>query len=249
MRKQKLEENPKERILFWWVAFHMSIYPISGLISMMFSFVVFSLIFVLSTLAGNPPEVFRTMVQEYNFLLIPTVAVSAAFVFGFMQKYLFKRYLYWTADRWRRTSVLGGLISGLVLMVLWLVFRETLEPALERREGIGYLYYILPFFLFFVSLFQWHALRDSVFNAWLWVVANVIGGMVFATIFNVAIISDDSSSTNTTVCLFALAAPVLQAIITGRVFFWIFERCNRLSKSTQTVDEVIPQKSIWDEAI
>lgn len=173
------------------------------------------------------------------------------FSMGAVQRWLLRRYLCWTADRWRRYSTLGGAI-GAVVAALAYGFARTM---IYRRTG----YYmgsmdmaamvLMPLFVGIVSVLQWMTLRYAVKQALLWVLANVVGGLIFSGMLWINAPRMDSD----VAWMAAVIAVLGQAFVTGITMLWLFERLAYPIHDED--DDVTPlpspnrPRSVWDEAI
>jgi len=195
-------------------------------------------------------SLYRPSYDDMNFLGgIAAIVVSGAaigFCVGAVQRLLLRRYLCWTADHWRRNSMIGGTLAACVTLVVY-GFARTM---LQRRMG----YYmptpepaamvIMPLFIGVTSVLQWMVLRHAVRQALLWVLANVVGGLVFSGMLWInAPRMDDSTA------WLALVTAVLgQAFITGFVMLWLFEKQAYPIDDNETAAPQGP-RSLWDDAI
>jgi len=171
---------------------------------------------------------------------------------GAVQRWLLRRYLCWTADRWRRYSMLGGALGAAVAALVYSFARMMLY----RRTG----YYpgsmdmaamvIMPLFVGVMSVLQWMTLRYAVKQSLLWVLSNVVGGLIFSGMLwiNAPRMDNDIS------WIAPFIAVLGQAFVTGLVMLWLFEK---LAYPIQDIDDDLPlskhnpggPRSVWDEAI
>jgi hypothetical protein len=173
---------------------------------------------------------------------------AIGFCVGAVQRWLLRRYLCWTADRWRRYSTIGGTVGAAVSMLVYGFARELLR----RRTG----YYapvdtaamvVMPLFVGVVSVMQWMTLRHAVKQALLWVMANVVGGLIFSGMFWV----NGPRMDRDMVWIIPFIAVFGQSFITGFVILWLFEKLAYPITDDDDEDEGLPRKprSVWDEAI
>jgi hypothetical protein len=174
------------------------------------------------------------------------------FCVGMVQRWLLRRYLSWTADHWRRYSALGGAIGACVAALVYGLAHELM------RQRTGYSYnrgqadtaamVIMPLFIGVVSVMQWMTLRHAVRHALLWVMANVVGGLIFSGMLWVNGPKMDPD--------LAWVAPFIavlgQSFVTGSVMLWLFEKLAYPIQDGE--DEPIKvhahgPRSVWDEAI
>jgi len=175
---------------------------------------------------------------------------AIGFSVGAVQRWLLRRYLCWTADRWRRYSVIGGALGAGVAALAYgfaraLIYRRTgYYPGSTDMAAMV----LMPLFVGIVSVLQWMILRYAVKQALLWVLANVVGGLIFSGMLWINAPRMDSDAS----WIAAFIAVLGQAFVTGIVMLWLFEK---LAYPIQDVDDVEPlpnpnrPRSVWDEAI
>lgn len=103
---------------------------------------------------------------------------------------------------WLPMSAIGWLMSGIVLHLTSTEF--PIEISLQ----------ILIFFLIPATL-QSVILRQHIQNAWLWMLANAVGGIVLA--FPI-------TTTRSIEAIVLTAGGILQTIVTGIIIFWLFRQ-------------------------
>ena len=94
---------------------------------------------------------------------------AIGFSVGVLQRYVLTNVLYWTADYWRLSSTIGGVIGAIVLGVLTLITDQYL------LEDMLFTLAAMPIFATILGLTQMIALRVAVRQSWLWVLANLVG--------------------------------------------------------------------------
>lgn len=180
-----------------------------------------------------------------NLLMGMYIGGVLGLVAGYLQHCLMKQYFFVTDKDWYRWSALAGILAGLVVVagnegLLWLAQRiycqgETYCYAMYGQSVYTLLNNLLPMTVFIgmVSVAQWAVLRRYVDDGWLWVLANLVGGIVFAMLLN----SQDSSGG-------WLGAVLAQGAVTGVILLWLFlHRAQPLETPAATA------VSVWDEAI
>ncbi|MEM9951736.1 MAG: hypothetical protein AAF846_09060 [Chloroflexota bacterium] len=114
----------------------------------------------------------------YTLATLIAGAASGA-VFALIQRKVLRSKLYWASEQWLTYTVMGSIPGGiLVALYLWL--------GLARMEHIyddNAYYFAIPLYLLCVSIAQSMTLHKVVYQAWLWVIANVSSGIVCAAIY------------------------------------------------------------------
>jgi hypothetical protein len=161
-----------------------------------------------------------------------------------LQRWLLQTRLYWVAENWRTWSVAGGVLGGIVVGL------GTLAISPEAIED-GVILVAMPIFMTIVSAFQWLSLRHITDHAWLWVLANAVGGVVFAGLILMNRPPENSLNYSLAVLGLWLVATLVQGAITGFVMLHLFEN-HLLPMDTghpDAPDKDDHEKSIWDKAI
>lgn len=171
---------------------------------------------------------------------------------GFLQRYVLVNVLFWTADHWRLSSTIGGVTGAIVLGVLSLITDQyLLEDTLFTVAA-------MPIFATVLSLVQVFALRVAVRQSWLWVLANLVGGLVFSGLAMRNSLDPRAWGELVGGLGLSVLAATAQGIVTGYIMLFLFERMAYPFTSEDKDDrphaEVVeantekPQ-SVWDEAI
>lgn len=153
---------------------------------------------------------------------------------GTLQKLVIETRLAWHANGWVVWSIVGG-VSGLAVLSLFVASYPRMTWDVSPA-------YFMPIFITPVAVCQWWVLRRAVYQAYLWVMANIAAGLTFAFIPDVFAGH---------VALVVLLAPMAQAALTGMMLIWLFERQrrhNRLAEAPVPVRTSRPP-SVWDEAV
>jgi hypothetical protein len=242
---KEIEFRPRAFLLGWLVG-GVLVYPIT--------------IVLLAALWGGLAVVFGSFYRSdmgsgaTGFLIAGGAFLISGAVIGFcvgmVQRWLLRRYLSWTADDWRRYSALGGAIGACIAALVYGFAHELMR----RRTGYNYnqidtaAMVIMPLFIGVVSVMQWLALRHAVRHALLWVMANVVGGLIFSGMLwvNGPRIDPDYAWIVPFIAVFG------QSFVTGFVMLWLFERM-----AYPVHDELAPvpvpvsrgPRSVWDDAI
>ena len=225
----------------WRVAFLY--YPVT-IAMLMAVFIPFSI--VINVLPGD----FESG-NPLSFILGMSMIGAIGAVIGYsvasLQRWLLRKYLYWTADNWRRYSSLGGAVGAWVLIGGSLLYEQLTRFSYDGMDERGFIF-LMPIFIIVVAAGQWVALREAVKNAWLWILANFIGGIVFSNMIT-------TSTTNTTfynygflVLGMALLAILAQGFVTGMIMLWLFEKHSYEIEGESRNGES-HTSSVWDQAI
>lgn len=236
------------RFLVWWLVGSVLVYPLAVIVGAIAVFVMGAAMSLLTNMTGVPTYRLTGAPLPaliYSGLTVATLGACIGFSVGHIQRHLLRRYLFWTAESWRRLSTMGGACGSLsvagVYLLLSIIVRNPDVMALA----------LMPVFILVVSLFQWRTLRHATRSAGLWVLANVTGGLVFSGLIIMNQPEFYSRSYNLSMLLLAGLAVLSQGFITGFMMLWLFEKF-----AYPPVDEDGDGKpdrdrkpSVWDDAI
>lgn len=164
-------------------------------------------------------------------LIIPPIlgALIGLFI-AIFQRHLIYNRLYWEAEDWLRNSSIGGAIGLLVAVgiTLALYYITDFEHA-DYYARPFYFYVFMPSFLFCISSAQTLSLRHAVGHSWLWVLGNLVGGIVFTGLvvdkmyfwFNEIGSADDYFLYPT---IYLPLGVIVLGFITGFVLLFLFEK-------------------------
>jgi len=225
------------KMLVWWVTCSLFVWPIA--------FIALAVVGLPTLFLGDLfYDLFLNDVMSgiFVFVAVPVAGAIIGAVIAFLQRRVLRSRLYWAADRWYRWTIIGGAIGGGVVML----FQMLSDYSLFYGETS---LFMMPIFLAVVSSFQFIALRHAVKQAWLWIFANMVGGMVFAAI-PLRNHNPGSELISLGIGFFAVLS---LGFITGFVMLFLFEK-KLLPMRPETEDEVIETdiqkpESIWDRAI
>ena len=131
-----------------------------------------------------------------------------------MQQNLTENHLNWYLPGWSTMTTIGGMVGGLLLyLLIYVLFGSTL------KSGI---YILMPVFMLGVSAGQAWILRRHVRHAWLWILANVVGGLLFSNIM----FMQPLVLTEHTLLILPITwmfAGLAQGAITVYVLLWLYE--------------------------
>jgi len=172
-------------------------------------------IIILGTLSTGIPPV------SLNMLTILPLGLAMSWLigelYGELQRELIATNLNLNIAQWKQRSIIGGLFAT-ILIVLTIHIPHALQ--LIEWNSLTLAYLIMPLFMLGVSLSQWSILKNYRSSAWLWVLANFTGALVFNIFFipNLAL----AFNANSVIMLMTLLiAPILQALITGYAMYYI----------------------------
>ncbi len=238
-----MNEDPyKIRLIpfyLWWTACAVLVWPLSvialGVVLMPIG-IVFNIV--------RPLPYDSTMLDTlmmFGLMLLGGLIIAA--MVGGLQRWLLRTKLYWTADGWRFWTVLGGAF-GATIVGLGRLFLDEFASYYAADYWMTLL--AMPVFMLCVSLAQWVALRQAVRDAWFWVLGNVVAGMVFGGMLS------NNAEGRDAAFLFFVGGVLAQAIITGFVLSYLFEKkllpMQPDDVENKSADTPRPQ-SVWDEAI
>lgn len=201
------------RFLGNWLLSALAVWPLA-LISGIFVWLPIAL-FLSMFLDTLHPPLFIQILRWIAALLLPGLIVAT--IIGEQQINLFRHELAWQPAHWLKYTCLGGMLGSFLIISLLGVFQGRVSEK-------TLLMLLMPLFATCISLGQYLSLRKFVREAWLWVLANLVGGIVFSGLFfmNQPALLDNYSKFT----LFALwlLAVLAQASITGIVLLHLFDR-------------------------
>lgn len=171
---------------------------------------------------------------------------------GVLQRYVLTNVLYWTADYWRLSSTIGGIIGAIVIGVLTLITNQYL------LEDMLFTVAAMPIFATVLGLTQMVALRVAVRQSWLWVLANLVGGLVFSGLAMRNSLDPRAWGELLGGLGLGVLAATAQGIVTGYIMLFLFERMaypfiNEGKDEPAPLEDSEPStekpQSVWDEAI
>ncbi len=221
--------------LLWWSASAFFVWPLS-VVALAAILVPTGMFFNILRPVPYTNDAVDTLFM-FAMLLFGGVIIAA--VVGKLQRWLLRTRLYWAADGWQFWTVLGGFMGALILGGLRLLMEITVGIYFADQWSVSL---AMAVFMLVVSAAQWQALRHAVRDSWLWVLGNVVAGMVFGGLA--------SQSNNYDIGpLYFMGAVLAQGIITGFVILYLFEK-KLLPMQPEDADTNNERsKSVWDEAI
>lgn len=235
--------------LFWWMACAVVVWPLALFLTGLMMFVLSTVVSAMGLAMTAPGAGSLRLVYEIGVGLFMTTLVGGiiGFSVGHLQRSLLQTRLYWVAENWRFWSAAGGILGGIVCGLLLVI-----NPAFVfdfQADGM-LLVLLMPFFMAAVSALQWRSLRHVVDHAWLWVLSNVAGGMIFAGL--ILMNQPPTYTVNYSLGIIGLwlLATLAQGLVTGFIMLHLFET-HLLPMETGHPDEPVKNEepSIWDRAI
>lgn len=203
--------NPN-RFLRHWLVSALGAWPVAGVACL----VAWMPIAILSSLIAQFDALDIVARGLTTIALFTIPGMSIGYVVGDMQHNLMRDFLDWTFIDWVKFSTIGGFLGGIAVIVSNLLFASYLPEHMQWMIT-------LPIFMLPLSLLQWWLLRDSAREAWMWILANLVGAIVFSgLLFSRQPMPFVQTSPFVDVMMWVLAATSL-GIITGIVMLWLYE--------------------------
>lgn len=204
---------------FWlyWIIAHGLIWLASQIL------ILFGVNFL--TLIGLPLALVLFIVNMATFAL---PGAWIAFTQRVLIRFRFGLYL----NDWRRYSAAGWLAGGALFALLTpLAFTATIPSTL-----IFALVFTVP------ALAQWRVLRRTIKQrAWLWVLANIVAGILFTLPIETALVADSG--------LLLMGAGVLQGAVTGILLHQIMVESQQAARKRKTGDAAMANLQTIDPAV
>ena len=192
--------------LWRWLVASVLVWPLALILGVVSGVVGFSV-------SGTLNPLFNTI------LTIGLAGGTVGIAIGLLQRNIIDSQFDWEAPRWLLVSMLGGLLGGLILLVLG----PSLSSMSDPFYNLNFFFdvpLLMPLYMLPVSAAQWWALRYRVEGAWLWVLANGVGGLVWSLI-----VTDTNALSDT--ITYGLLATLAQGAITGGALLWLFQTARR----------------------
>jgi hypothetical protein len=233
--------------LLWWMACAVMVWPLALICMGLILFPLGTIFNGLGLSSLNPGAGLMRLAYE----LVTGLAVAAllggiiGFSVGQLQRWLLTTRLYWVAENWRMWSIAGGALGGIACLVL-----AVLMPSLPYVADENAPLLLMPVFMAGVSALQWRSLRHVVKHAWLWILANISGGVIFAGLIMMNLPPEYSLNYSLGVVGLWLLATLVQGLVTGFIMLHLFEShplpMENAHADGSTKDN---EPSIWDKAI
>ncbi|MDQ7027867.1 MAG: hypothetical protein Q9P01_22220 [Anaerolineae bacterium] len=148
-------------------------------------------------------------------LIVPGMVVG--YTVGDRQENLIAHHLRWSLRGWTRWSIIGGLVGGF-LVVAKTLFLDSLN------SHQFFLMANMPIYVLCLSIAQWQVLRQVAREASLWILGNVVGGIVFSGVLFLN--QPDANHSAYIWILLGLwgLATLAQGAITGIIILWLYDR-------------------------
>lgn len=247
-----VELQPRKFLVYWMIA-GVAVYPLAGLL--------------LAAVWGTISVVGSSLTNRYgglrpeSFLSVALIVIASGAVIGLcvgvLQRALLRRYLCWTAERWQLYSIIGGTLGAMAAAVVFgglSVWMERQDMASNRAYDLASMS-VMPVFIGIVALVQYFSLRRAVRQASLWILANVVGGLIFSGMIGV----NAPRLTADVAWLVVLLGVLAQAFVTGVTMLWLFEQRgypvqpdkNEMAYAYVPVESQSQARpgSVWDDAI
>lgn len=225
--------------LAWWIAGSFFIFPVV-VVAVGATMAFLSMVSILLSMVLP-----YALMDLLPLLLFPIIGGIIGFCMAVIQRWILRNRLYWAADNWVPWSTIGGAVGAIVLGL----FAMVLSPYLYMNLNESYYLFAMPIFITVLAAFQMIALRHAVKQAWLWIISNFVGGLVFAGVIirsmRVSYYGDDFS-----IILLSIFAVFALGMITGFTMIFLFEKKllpMQVEASDPIPDDHIP--SVWDNVI
>lgn len=196
-----------------WILNAIGIFPVAAIASL----ITWTPVAILMAILGNFEmlSILTRIIFTMALLILP--GASIGYAIGEVQRNLMRDYLKWDIKAWINRSIVGGFIGGLLIIGFIFVFENQLATQTQLMA-------ILPLFILPISIAQWTTLRRIARDAWLWILANVVGAIVFNGLLfmNQNLFAPQFEPIK--MLLLWLAASAALGVITGIVILWLYER-------------------------
>lgn len=233
-------------MMAWWIACSIFVWPLAA-VSLAVTLLPLGFVLTIFEPAYGSPAY-----QYYEFVMLMIVAPIFGAVIGvsmnLLQNWVLRTKLYWAAYDWRKWTIMGSIV-GAYAVLLAAYAADFLISGYHNWAMV----LAMPVFVTVISIFQYIPLRDAVKDAWLWVMGNAVGGIVFSGLLANNFSTSYYNRTSELQQVGAMIlAPLILGAITGYVMLFLFEK---KLLPMQPVPVPIPvedpnrPKSIWDDAI
>jgi hypothetical protein len=208
---QTTKINPN-RFLRNWLLYAIVVWPVVGIACLVLwsPFALF-----LTMLGGYSAFSWLSEIASLLSLLIMPSLVIGFFV-GNFQSTLLGDELAWEIESWQRHTIFGAIFGGiLVILSSFLGFGNNFaQPWFP----------IMPLFVLGLSSVQWFSLRHESRDAWLWILGNLTGGLVFSSLLLLNQGQNVAALDSIVLTAWWLLAVTAQGLITGIVMLYLYER-------------------------
>lgn len=249
---------------FWmvWIVASLLVYPLAIVMLALFS-IVWNIAWqaVIPTRGGFMFDLFYQRSGVYFLYQFLTFGLAGGIIglgIGMLQRNVIKRHLHIDLPYWQRSTVVGGIIAAPVLLLAttalsdyfnanyWVIYQTGQRGLFQFMESV------LPMTVYvtLMSCIQTIILRRYVKQAWLWVLANTVAGVMFSMVARTAF--------DPGFFQWFLAA-IAQGAVTGFAMLWLFLRMNKPeNQALEPAFQYVPidlehdeprDPSVWDDAI
>lgn len=201
------------RFLWMWLVDSVGVWPVALIACAL----AWTPILVLGVLFGRGESLPPLLEWATLLALLLVPGTTIGYCVGDLQRNLIRTQLHWHTGGWLRWSVFGGLFGGVLAVGgAWLsagLFSERIQWML-----------LMPLFAFGLSLGQWWVLRRLTDESWMWVLGNVVGGIVFSGLLFMNQPDPTDPYHSIWGLLLWLVAVLAQGVITGIVLLWLYDR-------------------------
>lgn len=154
-------------------------------------------------------------------MIVTSTAVGLGI--GWWQRRVIRHWLGWEAKHWLRASAIGGFLGCVSMVAVAIVTTLFTSPPANLDNDIStiFLWALMPAYVTGLSVPQAWLLRKRVNGALLWVLANVVGGLVWTGV----LLSNSRAELEFFTWILATLA---QAGITGWALLWLFHSTSEL---------------------
>lgn len=225
------------RLLLWWIACSFFVFP---LIIVTVAVIAIPSVSIIAAIVPNYYQ-YSFLETLLTLLAVPVIGAIIGGCMAFLQRWLLRTKLYWAADKWTRWTMIGGAVGASVAIFVANIIQE-LSPTYYYNDE--FFLYLLPIFLGVVSVFQVLALRHAVKQSWLWIIANIVAGIVFAGVLI-------GNQYNLSLYLAIIVLSVISlGLITGFTMLFLFEKkLLPMQADVGAFEDDETPKSVWDRAI
>jgi len=200
------------RFLWLWLVNGIGAWPIS----LIASGIVWAPIMLVALFLGRVEAMTSLLhlIILSGLLILPGMTIG--YCVGDLQYGVIRGHLRWSMVGWRRESIRGGIFGGILAIVGWAISTAYFPANVQWIV-------MMPLFAFGLSIGQWSVLRRITVDSWMWVLANVAGGLVFSGLLflNQPLLASPYSAFG--VLLLWLLAVLVQGAITGIVLLWLYD--------------------------
>jgi uncharacterized membrane protein len=239
--KKKPTEIKHDKFMSIWVhrfirAWYVAVLIALGLTHHLFFFVVM--------------EVPTRNINDYlGMVVLP--AFITGWVVGLVQKRHIRRYSHWHLDTWVLMSILGSVL-GWLFVVFIAPTLEAITPTLRQQFLLG-----VPIYIGVMSTSQWVVLRRDTHDAWMWIVANIVGAIAFVMIAEFGVVTSPIQEMrydrvmwgSMNGLLLCCIGPIVYALILGGVLMYKIQQHSEDDRVATTPKQKHGESSVWDEAI